>query len=163
MGLFLKSLLFTVLVPGTFAVLIPYRLGLRRSGLPRLWTAQHYVSLLPFAIGAAISLRCVCDFAITGRGTPAPIDAPKVLVVGGLYRYVRNPMYIGVLLVMLGWTVFFNSAAVVVYAAGGALLFHLFVVLVEEPRLRRQFGEPYQRYCSAVRRWLPGTPYQGNS
>ncbi len=151
MILFLKNLLFTVLVPGTVAVVIPYWIGSRR-GAPAPW---RYAAVLSWAIGGAIYLRCVWDFAVTGRGTPAPIDAPKVLVVKGLYRYVRNPIYVGVLLVVLGWAVYFGSLALLVYAACLALLFHLFIVLVEEPVLRRQFGESYEHYCRSVHRWLP--------
>lgn len=149
--LFLKNLLFTIIVPGLVAVVIPFRIGSRR-GAPEPW---RYAAILPWVMGAAIYLRCVWDFALTGRGTPAPIDAPKVLVVKGLYRRVRNPVYIGVLLVVLGWWLYFGSLALLIYAAGLALAFHLFVILVEEPSLRRQFGDSYEHYCRTVHRWLP--------
>jgi len=102
----------------------------------------------------------VWDFAVIGRGTPAPIDAPKVLVVRGLFKYVRNPIYIGVSLVNLGWATYFASRAVLVYALMVAFAFHLFVVLVEEPSLRRLFGESYEDYRRSVRRWLPGNPWR---
>jgi len=159
MLLFLKNALFTVVVPGTVGVIVPYRIGLRRmaSGMP--WSPRQYVALCLLAVGGAIYFRCVWDFARTGRGTPAPIDAPKVLVVRGLYQYVRNPIYIGVLLIVLGWAVYFASFRVLVYGAVVALGFHLFVTLVEEPSLRRRFGESYERYCGAVRRWVPGRRY----
>jgi protein-S-isoprenylcysteine O-methyltransferase Ste14 len=159
MLLFLKNALFTVIVPGTVGVIIPYRIGLRRTSAGLAWGSQHYVALFLLAVGGAIYFRCVWDFAHTGRGTPAPIDAPKVLVVRGLYQYVRNPIYVGVLLIVLGWTVYFGSVGVLVYGACLALGFHLFVILVEEPSLRRQFGESYERYCRAVRRWVPGQRY----
>jgi protein-S-isoprenylcysteine O-methyltransferase Ste14 len=120
----------------------------------------QYLALLLLLLGTAVYLRCVWDFAVTGRGTPAPIDAPKVLVVRGLYRYVRNPMYVGVLLVVLGWSALFGSSALLIYAGSVGLFFHLFVVVVEEPILRRKFGESYEQYCSSVRRWLPGRSYE---
>ncbi len=159
MLLFLKNLLFTVVVPGTVAVLIPYRIGLRSGSPVGWWSFRQYTAVLPLAAGAAIYFRCVWDFAFTGRGTPAPIDAPKVLVVRGLYQHVRNPIYVGVVLVVLGWAAYFGSFAVLLYAAGLALLFHLFVVFVEEPSLRRRFGDSYERYSRTVHRWVPGKRY----
>lgn len=158
MWLFLKNLAFTVFVPGTVAVLMPWRIVSGQA--PRPCGVQQGLALLPLVTGAAIYFRCVWDFAVTGRGTPAPIDAPKVLVVRGLYRYVRNPMYVGVLLVIVGWTVFFASWVLAAYAASIALAFHLFIVLVEEATLRRLFGASYERYCGLVHRWRPGTPYR---
>jgi HD superfamily phosphohydrolase YqeK len=100
----------------------------------------------------------VWDFATAGRGTPAPIDPPKELVVRGLYRTVRNPMYVGVLAVIAGWLVLFRSWALVEYATVVALFFYGFVVLVEEPMLRRRFGPAYDAYRRKVRRWMPGRP-----
>ena len=94
-------------------------------------------------------------FAIHGRGTPAPVRPPTRLVVTGLYRYVRNPMYVGVLLVIVGWTVLIRSRDVAIYGASVAMAFHLFVVFVEEPMLRAQFGESYGMYCRSVSRWWP--------
>ncbi|MCI0399078.1 MAG: isoprenylcysteine carboxylmethyltransferase family protein [Chloroflexi bacterium] len=161
MSLFLKNLLFTIFVPGTAAVLLPFLIVANRpEGLATRWGLQQYLALLPLLLGAAIYLHCVYGFAVLGRGTPAPFDAPKQLVVRGLYRYVRNPMYIGVLLVTAGWALLFNAWPVLVYALGLSLAFHLFVVLIEEPSLRRQFGLSYEQYCRAVRRWLPGPPYE---
>ena len=159
MLLFLKNALFTIVVPGTVAVIVPYRIGSGRASAALTWGVRQYLAVVFFAAGGAIYFRCVWDFARTGRGTPAPIDAPKVLVVRGVYRYVRNPIYIGVLLIVLGWAVYFGDFGVVVYGAFLALAFHAFVTLVEEPSLQRQFGESYERYCRSVRRWVPGRPY----
>jgi protein-S-isoprenylcysteine O-methyltransferase Ste14 len=156
MLLFLKNLLFTVLVPGTVAVYVP--LSLARGAGQAFAPAAPVALLLALpllATGAAIYFWCLWDFAVTGRGTPAPIDAPKQLVRRGLYRYVRNPMYVGVLAVVAGWAVFFGSWRVAGYGAAVALGFHLFVVLVEEPMLRAQFGDGYTAYCREVGRWLP--------
>lgn len=155
MLLFFKNLLFTVLVPGTVAVYIPLSIAASKAGTLAGRRAWQLVSLLPLSMGAAIYFWCLWDFAMHGRGTPAPIDAPKILVARGLYQYVRNPMYIGVLLVIAGWAVFFQSWRIIVYGAAVGVLFHLFVVLVEEPQLRGKFGETYLSYCKEVRRWVP--------
>jgi protein-S-isoprenylcysteine O-methyltransferase Ste14 len=154
--LLLKNILFTILVPGTVAVYIPLRIAARPAAPPSIdSTARQILALLLLSLGAAIYLWCLWHFAVTGRGTPAPIDAPKKLVVQGLYRYVRNPMYVGVLVVIAGWAMFFQSISVLVYAAVVALLFQLFVVLVEEPILERKFGEAYEKYREEVGRWVP--------
>jgi protein-S-isoprenylcysteine O-methyltransferase Ste14 len=92
---------------------------------------------------------------IKGKGTPLPIDAPKRLVVQGLYRYIRNPMYAGVLIVIAGWAIFFWTTDLVVYGIAVWIIFHLFVVVIEEPILKRKFGSDYEDYCRNVGRWLP--------
>lgn len=156
MLLLLKNLLFTLLVPGTVAVFIPLRIAASSNGafVPG-WRAAQIASLLPLSVGAAIYFWCLWDFAVRGRGTPAPIDAPRRLVVRGLYRYVRNPMYVGVLLAIVGWAMFFQARMVLFYGAAVGICFHLFVVLVEEPQLRKKFGEQYHSYCEQVGRWVP--------
>jgi protein-S-isoprenylcysteine O-methyltransferase Ste14 len=108
-------------------------------------------------LGFAIALRCVWDFGWTGRGTPAPMAPPQRLVVAGFYRYVRNPMYLGFALGWIGlWIVFGHPyPAVIAAVAAVALGVHLFVLLYEEPTLRRKFGADYEAYCQNVRRWWP--------
>jgi protein-S-isoprenylcysteine O-methyltransferase Ste14 len=161
MWLFLKNLLFTVVVPGSVAVYFPLGLVGGVSALTKaVWGRHQVAAVVPLLLGAAIYLRCVWEFATVGRGTPAPIDAPQKLVVVGLYRYVRNPMYLGVLSVVTGWSVFFWNPRLLVYTGLVALALHLFVVLLEEPILARRFGESYARYCRAVHRWVPGKPYR---
>ncbi len=152
MLLFLKNLVFTLVVPATVAVYLPWLMaGDRAIGpLPTLVTA-----FVLFLLGGAIYLRCVWDFAVFGRGTPAPIDAPKRLVVRGLYRYTRNPMYVGVLTMILGWTALFQAPILLLYALAVGTGFQLFVVFYEEPHLRKMFGAEYEDYCSRVGRWLP--------
>ena len=113
------------------------------------------LALPAFAVGGATYAWCVWDFATFGRGTPAPIDAPKKLVVRGLYRYTRNPMYVGVLTVISGWAVLFQTGPLVLYAALVGTGFHLFVVLYEEHHLHREFGDDYDAYRAQVGRWLP--------
>lgn len=156
MWLFLKNALFTVVVPGTVGVTVPLWLALR-NGAPAWppWGGQQIAALVPLTLGAAVYFWCLWNFATAGHGTPAPIDPPRCLVIRGLYRHVRNPMYLGVLAVIVGWTVFFASGLIARYAAGIALMFYLIVLIVEEPVLRRQFGADYERYCHEVRRWLP--------
>jgi protein-S-isoprenylcysteine O-methyltransferase Ste14 len=152
----LKTLIFTVIVPGTEAVLIPYLL--LSSGFEifsRELGIFRFLGLLPIAIGALIYCWCAWDFTFSGSGTPAPIDPPKKLVVKRLYRFIRNPMYIGVSLPVFGEALLFASATLLVYAAVVLLIFHLFVVCYEEPHLRRTFGDSYKSYCDAVPRWLP--------
>jgi protein-S-isoprenylcysteine O-methyltransferase Ste14 len=106
-------------------------------------------------MGAGIYAWTVWDFASFGRGTPLPIDAPKKLVVRGMYRYTRNPMYSGVILVILGWASVFALGWLFVYALGVGVVFHLFVVMYEEPRLKQLFGEEYETYRAGVGRWVP--------
>jgi protein-S-isoprenylcysteine O-methyltransferase Ste14 len=154
MRLLLKNLLFTVLVPGTVAVYVPYRI-IVRGDASAFHPGRWWVAGPVLALGAAIYLWCLYDFAVTGRGTPAPIDPPKRLVVRGLYRHVRNPMYVGVLLTIAGWAALSGSWAVAKYGVGIALLFHLFVVFVEEPMLQGQFGDAYEKYRADVPRWVP--------
>jgi len=152
----IKTLIFTVLVPGTVAVLIPLRLISAPAARGSLSMGSlRYVGLAAILIGASIYLWCAWDFAFSGKGTPAPIDPPKELVVRGLYKHVRNPMYLGVSSVVLGQAVWFESRVLFGYAALVFLLFCIFVMLYEEPVLRRKFGDSYERYCKTVPRWLP--------
>ena len=148
----LKTAIFLIIAPGTVIVYVPYLLLGRRFQIPTEANLLGLVLVLP---GAAILLICAWDFGVTGRGTPAPIDPPKILVARGLYRYVRNPMYVGVALVLLGESILFASARVLGYALCVCLAFHLFVLFYEEPGLRRKFGDSYVDYCHRVNRWLP--------
>jgi protein-S-isoprenylcysteine O-methyltransferase Ste14 len=163
MWLFIKNLLFTLVLPGTIAVYIPLGWIVRDASWPERLGIQHVAGLVLIAIGAVIYFRCLWEFAVVGRATPAPIDAPRFVVRSGPFRYVRNPFYIGVVTFILGEAVFFGTWSLVIYAAIVALGFHLFVLIVEEPSLERQFGEAYLHYKKAVRRWIPGSPYSPNS
>jgi protein-S-isoprenylcysteine O-methyltransferase Ste14 len=155
----LKTAIFTVLVPGTVAFYVPFLLAQpHQRWFDRPQAAWQWIGLVPFLAGAGIYLSCAWDFAVTGLGTPAPIDAPRVLVVKGLYAYVRNPMYVGVLNIIFGFAIWFASRVVLTYFACVWLAFHLFVLFYEEPHLRRVFGEPYRIYCKRVHRWLPKVP-----
>lgn len=159
--LFVKNLAFTVAFPCGVAVWIPLAwIATDRGALalgPARWTG------LPFlALGAAVYLRCVLDFA-RALGTPAPVDPPRELVVRGLYRFVRNPMYLGVLSATLGLALLLASGRLLLYGLSVFALFNAFVLLHEEPALARGFGEAYHRYRAAVPRWLPRLrPWDGS-
>jgi protein-S-isoprenylcysteine O-methyltransferase Ste14 len=149
----LKTVLFTVVVPGTVAILVPRWLlgGFRTSqNRPLTWLGAAVV-----ALGAAIYFRSAWEFAVRGLGTPAPIAPTKYLVTTALHRYIRNPMYIGVALAILGEAALFRSLHVAEYAACMLATAHLFVVFYEEPTLHRQFGESYDEYRRSVPRWIP--------
>ena len=152
MLLLLRNLAFTLIVPGTVAVYVP--LYVARNETIGSTGAIAAGSLL-ILLGALIFLACQWDFAIWGRGTPAPIDAPRKFVSRGLYRYVRNPMYLGVLGVILGWAAVYSTTRLLWYALGTSMAFHLFVLIYEEPHLRHVFGAEYEDYCARVNRWLP--------
>jgi protein-S-isoprenylcysteine O-methyltransferase Ste14 len=149
----LNTILFTIVVPGTVAGYIPFRIigGFSRPGSePLTW-----IGALVLAVGAAIYFRCAWEFAVRGLGTPAPIAPTKYLVTTALHQYVRNPMYIGVALIILGEAALFRSPHLVIYAALMLFTAHTFVVLYEEPTLHRQFGESYDQYRRKVPRWIP--------
>jgi protein-S-isoprenylcysteine O-methyltransferase Ste14 len=151
-----KTAVFTLVVPGTVGVLIPHRLLAREGRVEMLpGVSWRWVGALPLVAGACIYLVCAWDFAVTGVGTPAPIDMPRKLVVKGLYRFVRNPMYVGVASLVVGQAVLFGSGAVLAYMVCVWVFFHLFVVFYEEPTLRGKFGAEYEEYCRRVPRWLP--------
>ncbi|HKH50057.1 MAG TPA: isoprenylcysteine carboxylmethyltransferase family protein [Thermoanaerobaculia bacterium] len=152
--LLLRSLLFLILIPCTVAGYIPLRI-LRASKqlfIPSLSAASVLAGCIVL-LGACVLLLCVWDFFSVGRGTLAPFDPPKLLVVRGLYRFTRNPMYNGVLAVLLGEAWLFRSSALLRYAVLMSILFHLVVVLYEEPTLESRFGESYRAYRGAVPRW----------
>ncbi len=155
MKLLLKSALFTLVVPGTVAVLVPFLLAGDRAVTSG---AMLGLAVVLFALGLGLYLRAVWDFAVLGKGTPAPIDAPKRLVVQGIYRYTRNPLYISMLTVIAGWAALFGTAVLVAYAGVLFVVYSLFVRLHEEPRLARVFGEEYVAYTQQVGRWLPRLP-----
>jgi protein-S-isoprenylcysteine O-methyltransferase Ste14 len=161
----IRALFFVVLLPGTVAGYVPYRMLLASGALhlPDLGIASVAASVLTLT-GLCVLLRCVWDFFARGKGTLAPIDPPRHLVVSGLYRYTRNPMYNGVLAVLLGEAWFFGSTSILEYALFVLVAFHLFVVLYEEPTLQAQFHESYRAYRNAVPRWGFTThPYEGAS
>lgn len=156
MLLFLRSIFFTILQPGTVTILIPYWLiSSNRAASQLSYSPLRYIGLPLIVVGAAGLGWCIWDFFASGRGTISPIDPPKHLVVRGLYRYVRNPMYVAVVTILLGEAVFFTSSAVLIEAGVFFVLANLFILLYEEPTLRRTFGESYEEYKRTAGRWLP--------
>ena len=151
----IKTIIFTILVPGTVVIYIPYWLLSSANRLASPLGIIHYAGFVPIAIGPALLFWCFYDFVVTGKGTPAPIDPPKRLVMQGLYRYVRNPMYLGVATVLVGESMYFASIPLLKYSVVVFLLFHCFVIFYEEPLLRKKFGDSYLYYCKTVPRWLP--------
>jgi len=151
----LGTIVFTLIVPVTVVGLVPYRL----SG----WQLTSSVSLRVLGVllilaALPIFLAFLVRFVREGIGTPAPIAPPERLVVGGPFERVRNPGYVAVVALVVGQGLLFGRGAVLVYAVLLALGFHLFVVLYEEPTLRRRFGAEYEAYCRRVPRWLPRRP-----
>lgn len=139
-----------LVLPGTFAGLIPAWIVSTDPGRGRGWS----IGAVPLAIGAVVLLWCVRDFYVSGKGTLAPWDPPKHLVVVGLYRFTRNPMYVGISLLLAGWSLLAASPWLAGYGVILAIAFHLRVLLYEEPRLRKQFGDEWFSYAATVPRWL---------
>ncbi|MGB2714096.1 MAG: isoprenylcysteine carboxylmethyltransferase family protein [Vicinamibacterales bacterium] len=157
----LRALLFLILIPGTVAGYFP--LQIVQATTPALkvrFSASSVLSSCLIAVGVFVLLRCVWDFFASGRGTLAPFDPPRSLVVTGLYRFTRNPMYNGVLAVLLGEAWLFRSTSLLQYAAAVFVLFNLVVLVYEEPVLESQFGDSYRAYRRAVPRWgFTARPY----
>ena len=159
MMLLLRSIFFTFLQPGTVVVLIPYLL---LPSIADAFSGRHsalrYAGVPFVLIGAAGLLWCIWNFFSAGRGTISPVDPPKHLVVRGLYKYVRNPMYVSVVAILLGEAMFFLSLPILIEGVVFFLLANLFVAYYEEPNLRRKFGESYENYLRTVHRWIPSRP-----
>jgi protein-S-isoprenylcysteine O-methyltransferase Ste14 len=150
-----RSILWALLLPGVFAFYVPWRyFGLREVDLEPS-NPLHLLGAALFASGTLLLIACIWEFANRGRGTLSPADPPKELVVQGLYRYVRNPMYLSVSTIVLGELLLTRSVPLLVYWIIWFAAVNLFVVGYEEPTLRRQFGESYERYTREVHRWLP--------
>jgi protein-S-isoprenylcysteine O-methyltransferase Ste14 len=150
----LKTILFMLLVPGLLLGAMP------------IWLVQTDTALFSFSVfrwlavpfwvaGTAVMLWCAWAFTVRGRGTPSPTDPPRELVVSGLYRYVRNPIYLGVLAVFLGYVLWHPSRAILLCPVLVAISSHLFVIFYEEPHLRKTFGAAYEEYYKFVPRWIP--------
>jgi protein-S-isoprenylcysteine O-methyltransferase Ste14 len=155
MFVFIRAVTYSTLFIGLVLVFLPAQL--LPSGIVRPETigASQILGMVVAVGGGAIALWCILTFAVVGRGTPAPFDPPRRLVVSGPYAVVRNPMYIGAGLALVGAALSYQSLALLGYAAAFLLVTHLFVVLYEEPTLQRTFGTEYETYCRQVRRWWP--------
>jgi len=163
--LYLRALIFTILVPGFVAGWAP-RLLLASGHEVRAFDAGpwRWAGFALMAAGAAGYLLCTADFLLKGGGTPAIFftrhlrfllgEEPQAIVRQGLYRYSRNPMYVTVAAAVFGESLFFGSALLLLYAVAVAVFFHLVVVFLEEPHLRRKGGASYLEYCLQTPRWI---------
>lgn len=143
-----RALLSFLALPGLVAFVVPLAV-LRPAGVTISWFGAPFL-----ALGIAALLLCTVEFATRGRGTLAPWDPPRGLVRTGLYRWTRNPMYVAVASILVGWAITFRSPALAAYAGVIAIAFQLRVVLGEEPWLARQFGADWDEYKARVPRWL---------
>jgi protein-S-isoprenylcysteine O-methyltransferase Ste14 len=149
----------TLLVPGVACFVVPYFI-LRGTHQPLLhaFGAAQVIALPVAALGAWMVIWVSYSFVRHGRGTPVPIAPPKEFVSHGLYRWVRNPMYVGALLILAAVALFYGSPWIVLYALGLWAALHTFLVLLEEPQLKRRFGAAYEAYLRDVPRWIPRAP-----
>jgi protein-S-isoprenylcysteine O-methyltransferase Ste14 len=154
-SLAVRSLIWTILLPGVMAGYLPWRFFGLREAHPQLRNPLDLLGLVAVTVGAAFLGACILEFGRSGRGTLAPLDPPKELVVQGLYRFVRNPMYLSVATILIGECLLTRSLQMAEYAAGWFVVVNLFVIGYEEPTLRRQFGDSYERYTRRVGRWIP--------
>jgi len=150
----LKSLFFFVFVPGLLIGYFPYRISITDSELFTPGFFGYFAFPLWF-IGWTVMLWCFWIFIANGRGTPAPFDPPNELVAVGPYRFVRNPMYAAGLITLLGWILWSPSFSLILAFFLFLLATHLFIILYEEPTLKKSFGAMYKDYCERVPRWFP--------
>jgi protein-S-isoprenylcysteine O-methyltransferase Ste14 len=151
-----RAITYATMFVGFLLIYLPARL-LSWSGIvrPTALGASQIVGMIVGSTGALVALYCIFTFTKIGKGTPAPFDPPRRLVIQGPYRFVRNPMYIGAGLALAGAALFYESLSLLAYGAVFLVACHLFVVLYEEPSLRRSFGPEYGAYCHRVGRWWP--------
>jgi protein-S-isoprenylcysteine O-methyltransferase Ste14 len=155
-GVLIRALTYATLFIGVVLVYLPAQaLSWAGIGRPVRFALPQIAGAIATVAGGALAVWCILSFAVLGRGTPAPFDPPRRLVIRGPYRYVRNPMYLGAGLALAGAALFYQSGVLLAYAAGFLLVMHAFVVLYEEPTLRQTFGEDYEAYSQKVHRWLP--------
>jgi protein-S-isoprenylcysteine O-methyltransferase Ste14 len=154
-GAAIGSFVFFWIAPVTVAGLVPYLLSGWQVHPPLMTDGDRLIGTVVIVTGAVILLECFARFAVKGRGTPAPVSPTETLVASGLYRHVRNPMYVAVVAIIAGQGLLLGRVVLFQYAVIVWLLFHLFVRFYEEPTLRRQFGDSYDEYQASVSRWWP--------
>jgi protein-S-isoprenylcysteine O-methyltransferase Ste14 len=159
----LGSFVFLLLAPGTVAGAVPWWISRWQMRSPLLgFSGFRIIGVLLIAFGLPMLLDSFTRFAIQGLGTPAPVFPTRHLVVTGLYRYLRNPMYVGVTATVFGQGLLFGDVRLLTYGFFVWLAFFLFVLGYEEPTLRKTFGEEYLEFCTNVPRWIPKLrPWQG--
>jgi protein-S-isoprenylcysteine O-methyltransferase Ste14 len=151
-----RALVYSALFIGLLLVALPARV-LFWSGItpPAVVGPVEAIGIVVAVLGGALAVWCILTFVFVGRGTPAPMDPPRRLVVAGPYRWVRNPMYLGAGVALSGAALFYRSTEVLAYALLFLVVMHLFAVLYEEPTLEGLFGDEYRAYRRTVGRWLP--------
>jgi protein-S-isoprenylcysteine O-methyltransferase Ste14 len=156
MFVLVRTVTYAALFIGLVLIYVPARV-VSWSGIvrPDAIELQQVAAMVIGAVGAAIALWCVFTFAFAGKGTPAPFDPPRRLVIRGPYRFVRNPMYIGASVALASAALFYESMPLLGYTGIFCISTHFFVVWYEEPTLRRTFGQEYEVYCHNVKRWWP--------
>ena len=161
----LGSAVFLVIAPGIVAGYVPWLICKWHAGvLPLGASSFRVVGVLLIAAGLPALLDSFARFALQGLGTPAPIFPTRHLVVRGLFRYVRNPMYMAVLSLILGQGLLFGNIRVLEYGFAVWVAFFLFVRIYEEPTLRKSYGREYEEFCANVPRWIPRLrPWRGSS
>ena len=163
MWLMVRAVLWAAVLPGLTVCFVPWRFfGVASAALDMTHPA-HLAGLTFVAAGASLLAACIWEFAQRGRGTLSPLDPPRRLVISGLYRFVRNPMYVSVTAVVIGQAALFGDWRLLVYGAVFWLACHLFVMGYEEPTLARTFGDEYERFRANVPRWIPRlTPWHAS-
>lgn len=156
MSLFWRNLFFAILQPGMVAGLLPYLLVQHHGHtmIEHNFGIGQYLGLFIGVIGIVITVHCIVRFGKEGKGTLSPADPTQKLVVSGLYKYSRNPMYVGVMMILAGEVLFTAQPILLYYALLILAAFNIFIVYWEEPRLSKDFGEEYNRYKQDVRRWI---------
>ena len=156
MFVLVRAVTYAALFIGLVLIYVPARL-ISWSGIdrPAAIEVRQLAGMVLGAAGAAVALWCIFTFVSIGRGTPAPFDPPRRLVIQGPYRFVRNPMYIGAGLALASAALFYESLPLLAYTGLFFVATHLFVVWYEEPTLQRTFGHEYEAYCGQVGRWWP--------
>jgi len=156
--MFLRALIAFLVLPGLAAIIFPPFLAAFDP-----WSKEIFLpGIVLMSFGSFLLTRCVRDFYVSGKGTLTPWDPPKNLVIAGLYQYVRNPMYVGVVILVAGWAVLFESPLLAIYTLILAISFHVRVLKYEEPKLESLFGNDWREYRAAVGRWIPRLrPWQG--
>jgi protein-S-isoprenylcysteine O-methyltransferase Ste14 len=156
MAILFRALVYATVFVGFVLVFLPARL-LEWSGVATVSNLgfPQVVGMVVVLVGGVVVAWCVLTFVVIGRGTPAPFDPPRTLVIRGPYRYVRNPMYLGAGVALSGAAVYYGSLPMLAYVIAFLLLAHAFVRTHEEPALQRRFGSEYEQYRSSVGRWIP--------
>lgn len=152
----LKTAIFTILIPGTVVGVIPRWLARRdRKSRPSASRGAQIAGSISLVVGVLLYIHTAWRFAEEGRGTPSPTHEPEQLVTGGIYAYIRNPMYVAVLLCIGGQALLYRSKRVLLYGFAGWLISDAWITVYEEPHLANKHGEVYEQYCERVPRWIP--------